>query len=183
MALAVMTILAGCSTTKTVETPVVNQEPQNKSISNNIAVESDATYYTELNFKKGSSKLKDENYSALDDLVKKSMQSGTVDEIKIITWADQEYPNKKNKSLSDTQKKLADHRNERIKNYLKKTYPTLDITVYNMAKRPNVLQELFNTSDAKTKKSIESAGITFDKEHRVNYAKKESTSLVLSIIK
>ena len=115
--------------------------------------------------------------------MKKSIESGKVNEIKIITWGDQEYPSKKHKELSSLQKKLADHRNEHIKNYLKKSYPSLDVSVYNMAKRPNTLQELFNTSDAKTKKSIEQAGISVDHNKRVNYAKKESTSLILSIIK
>ena len=183
--LMVITIAAliGCSSVKKVATPTPQQETQNNAINNNIGAENEATWFTELSFRKGSAKLNREDFKELNELVKKSVDIGSINEIKIISWADQEYPNKNAKSLSSGQESLADRRNEHIKGYLKKTYPSLNISVYNMAKRPNVFQELLKTSDDRTKKSIERAGITFDSDNRVNYAKKESTALVLSILK
>ena len=175
--------LLACSTTKKVESPAIATDQSNKSVNNTIGIENDASWYTELDFNKGSSKLNSEDLSALNDLVKKSMDTGSITEIKVISWSDQEYPAKKQKTLSSKQKNLADHRNERIKEYLASVYPSLSVSVYNMAKRPNTFQDLFKTSDDRTKKSFERAGIWIDNDNRVNYAKKESTSLVLSILK
>lgn len=181
MTVAVMSAMVGCASTKPVERTNDQATTANR-VDNKIGQQTDASWYTEVTFDKGSASLDAADREALDSLVQKSMDSGKVDEIKIISWADQEYPGKKTK-VPESQKNLADNRNTRIKNYLKATYPSLDFAVYNMAERPNAIQELFNTSDAKIKKSMERAGISVDSDNRVNYAKKESTALVLSILK
>ena len=171
-------LLACCSERKT-ETPTKTIA---SSLDGSIGDKNDATWYAELNFEKGSTRISDEGYSSLDGLVQKSMRSGSVKEIKVMSWADRAYPTKSQPALSSQQKKLADHRNQKVKEYLKRAYPSLNVSVYNMAKRPNLIEDLFETSDSRTKKTIESAGISFNADHSVKEAKKESSSLVLSIL-
>ena len=182
-AFILMFALSSCSSTKKVEPQTVSVDSQKSISNNNIGVENSASWYTELNFKKSSAHLDNSDYVALDDLVMKSKRSGKIDEIKIISWADVEYPQSKGRHASNGQKNLAEQRNKNIKKYLKKNYPSINVEVYNMATRPNALQELFNTSDARTKKSIETAGVELGGEYHANFAKKESTSLVLSVLK
>ncbi len=180
--LLITAALLACSSTKKVESTVATRE-DSKKMDNRIGYENEASWYTELNFEKGSARLDQEDYTAIQDLVKKSMDAGRIDEIKIITWADQEYPSKNAKKLPSGQKQLADRRNERIKDFLKESYPSLDVRVYNMAERPNALENLFQTSDARTKKTIESAGISYDPDHHSHYPSKASSTLILSILK
>jgi len=175
--------LAACSSTQKVEQPSVNPVDQNRNVNNKIGALNDASWYTEIDFDKGSAELNQHDNDGLDTLIRNSKNVGSVEEIKIISWADQEYPRQHQKSLSENQKRLADHRSENIKHYLEARYAPLKIHVYNMAERPNSFQQLFETSDAKTKQIIERAEVSFDQQHRMNIAKKESTALVLTIVR
>jgi hypothetical protein len=174
----------GCSTTHKVDaTKTPSQDPSNAATNNEIGVHNQASWYTELQFKKNDYKLDRADKTALDDLVEKSQRSGTVEHIKVISWADQAYPaNRKNK-LSSEQVDLASKRNDQIKEYFEAKYPSLDVDVYNMAKRPNALQELFDTSDATTKKSISDSGALVANNEPARSSTKESSALVLSVLK
>ncbi len=186
-AIAVLSItaLTACSTTKKVEPSPVQPQSQNpsQSTNNSVALQNDASYYTELHFDKGSSKLDHQDFTAIDDLIKKSLEKGDVKEVKVISWADREYPKRHHKSLSKREQSLAEHRNDQIKDYIKRTYPSVNISVFNMAKRANGFQEFFSTTDAKTKETIEKVGLTYDEHHHLRAPNKSSTALILSVHK
>ena len=165
-----------CANTKTVEAPLKNPSSASEVSNNSIGLQNDASLYTELSFNKGTTQLSNDQQMSLKSLVKKSTDSGQINELKVIAWGDVEHLGKKQKKLSNQQKRIADLRNHHIEQYLNKNYPHLKISSFNMAKKPNLLQSYFNTADARTKKTIELSGKMTD----VN---KESTVLVLSILK
>ena len=171
--------IPACSSTRQVD-PIPDAEAQ--STDQNMARENHASYYTELSFDHGSALLSDSDRTALQDLIRRSMNHGEVDQVTIVSWADMDYPTEGKHKLPASQKKLADARNERIKQFLKATYPSLEVSTINMAKRPNAVQELFKTADARTKQSFENAGIATT-EADMNPPAKTSKSLVLSMMK
>jgi len=123
-----------------------------------VAQEQKASYVTEISFATGSSKLSDSAKLKLDETLNRARQAGTIDDIKVIAWADHEYPSKAKKKLSKRQVALAGGRGEVITNYFKPLTPA-SIDNYNMADRPNALENLFSSPDARIKRSLESAGI------------------------
>lgn len=113
---------------------------------------------------------------ALDDLVQKSRKSGNIQQIKVIAWADQAYPESGSSENSERQIRIADQRNEEIKEYFDENYPDFDVDVYNMAKKPNALQELFETSDARMKNTLNRSGALLAR-------RPQSRALILSVLK
>ena len=163
---------SACSSPKSAET---TRRPMTTEPMSEVAAESNASYYTEVHYEKGSARLEESGHRAISELIQKSMREGKIDEIKVITFADQPYPNSVRKRLSSEQRKIAEKRNEEISQFLKEAYPSLEVTTYNMASRPDVMQELFKTSDAVTKKSYEEAGM--------GSPKLVSKSVILSVVK
>ena len=182
-ALIATAVMYGCATTH----PVTSTDPKNPTTdtvarNTDVAAENDASYFTELSFKKGSSKLNDKKYEALKDLVQKSMKTGKVAEIKVISWSDKPYPQHQMK-LSSKQQAIADHRNEKIKKYLQDMYPAVEVTTYNMAARPELFTDFLNTADIHTKHSFERAGVVSEGQKQAYYDEKKSKSLVMTILK
>lgn len=118
-----------------------------------------ASFVTEVQFSKGMAELTDASKKNLDELLTKARKAGEIDEVVVLAWADQAYPQKGEKTLSSDQVRVADHRRHAIKDYLKTVDRGLDVDTHNMAKRPNALQKLFETSDAKVKRAMEAAGL------------------------
>lgn len=113
---------------------------------------------SQIAFEKGKTELKPAELAELKEVVNQAKSAGQkIDEIKIIAWADREYP-AEGTTAPNQQVKLAEERADKIKSYLKKELKVSDVEVYNMAKRPNALQELFNTQTAKVKDSMETTG-------------------------
>ena len=177
-------LLQSCASKDTMGRPTDPSVPiaRDDRLSNEIADQNNATYYTELSFERNSAQLTDDEKKAIRDLVNQSYNSGSVDQIKIMSWADQVYPAQNERNLSAHQQRLADLRNKQIKEYLKTNYPNLDISVYNMATKPTLLKELFHTSDARTKQAFLDAGMV-TKGNQVSLPDKTSKSLVLSVLK
>ena len=174
--LTISTLFTACSSTHEAATPhALTDNGVSQTTNNTIAVDNGASFYAEVDFPKGSANLDATDRGAIKDLVAKSMSRGEVDEIKVLTWSDQEYPANKNLNVSSRQKKIADNRNDKIKKFLKSTYPAIDVTVYNMATRSNAFQEMFNTSDSRVKTGFNEAN--------ANVSDKASKSLILSIVK
>lgn len=118
-----------------------------------------AQHSTEVAFDEGKTDLKQDELNELKEIVNQAKSGGQkIEEIKIISWADREYPAEGSTAAPNQQIKLADDRAEKIRNYLKKELKVSDVEVYNMAKRPNALQELFNTQTAKVKDTLEKTG-------------------------
>lgn len=146
-----------------------------------VAVENNASYVTEVSFKKGSADLTAMAKDKIDEAVSRARRAGTIDDIKVITWADARYPRKDMKALPKAQTSLADKRNRTLNDYLKQQ-TNASIDTYNMAERPNSLQNLFSTSDARIKRSLEDGGVTSGATD-MRYPQNASKSMVMLILK
>jgi hypothetical protein len=138
---------------------------------------------SQIQFEKGKADLKPEELNQLKEVVNQVKASGQkIDEIKIISWADREYP-AEGTTAPNQQVKLAEQRADKIKDFLKKELKVGDVDVYNMAKRPNSLQEIFNTETAKVKDSMQNAGAApTNKEDTGWFGLKGKTSEALVLV-
>lgn len=114
--------------------------------------------YVEIEFMRDSAELNEDARSAIRSLVEQSRQLGKIDEVLVLSWADEEYPSDTMKKLSKGQVELAARRNEAIKDYVK-MLTSADVDRYNLAKQPNVFSKWFNTTDARLKNALLSAGL------------------------
>lgn len=116
-----------------------------------------ANVVSEVNFDEGGTSIKAAEQSDLKNVIAKAKESGAIEEVKVIAWADREYPPKGAKaSKSDIE--LANKRAEKIKKYLKEDLKVSDVKTYNMAERPNAVQDLFNTTANQVKQTMETTG-------------------------
>jgi hypothetical protein len=145
------------------------------------ANENDAAYVAEIRFQKGSTTLTPQSRAQLANLVQNAKSAGKIDDIKVITWADMEYPSVNTTKLSQAQRKLAEDRNKEIEKYLETSDRDLDIDSYNMAERPGVLSRLLSTENSRIKKSLEVAGIP-NTDSAVKIPSKASRSMVMVIL-
>ncbi|MGE3611519.1 MAG: hypothetical protein AB7I27_18150 [Bacteriovoracaceae bacterium] len=116
-----------------------------------------ATNYVSLEFKKGSARLTNKDKIQIKHFLNQiNKQHKEIQDIKILTWADQEYPLRSQKSLPSSEIILAKERAERIKNYLKQDLKSeVDVDEYNMARRPNLVSKLFNSEEYILKEAFE----------------------------
>jgi hypothetical protein len=121
--------------------------------------QNDGAYYAVLEFKKGTQRLSDASKRELKEFIASAQREGkAIDDIKILAWADKEYPAKDTK-LPSRDVKIANARSEAIEKYLKDDLNTDgNYATYNMAKRPNKVSEFFRGDDYKTKKIFERSG-------------------------
>jgi outer membrane protein OmpA-like peptidoglycan-associated protein len=149
-----------------------------------LASEQETSYVAEFSFRKGSEELSPTSKKQLEEVSKKALTRGKIEMIKVITWADQEYPSAIKNKLSEKQQVLAKKRNETIKNYLKKIHPNTagEIELISMAQRPSFMKNLLSSDDARIKRSLESAGIP-DSESTTKKGGKASKSIVLILVK
>ncbi|AUN99157.1 hypothetical protein C0V70_13805 [Bacteriovorax stolpii] len=117
-------------------------------------VSSTDAYYAVLEFDKGTQRLSEAGKRNLKNFINTAKKEGKpIDDIKILAWADKEYPNEKGARLSDRDVAMAKERSKSIEKYLKEDLKTEgDYATYNMAKRPNKVNEFFRGDDYKTKK-------------------------------
>lgn len=111
----------------------------------------------ELSFNEGEAALTSDKMDEVKRVVEEAKAMGPISEVKIISWADREYPADGEKASKDSIK-LADRRADNVKKYLKDTLKVRSVKTYNMASRPNALQDMFNTSQAKVKEKMEKSG-------------------------
>ena len=146
-----------------------------------VAQEQKASYVTEISFDKGSTTLTPSAKSKLDETMQRARNAGVIDEIKVIAWADREYPSKAKKTLTKGQQKLAAGRGKAIDSYLKQQTPAT-VDNYNMSERPNALAKLFSSSDARIKRSLAEAGIATT-AHDLRSPENASKAMVMLILK
>lgn len=125
-----------------------------------LAKAEQASYVAEVKFDKGSAALSESTRNELDRVIASAAAAGKIEKIQVITWADGEYPADVQKALPKPQRDLAAKRNSALNDYIKKKTSGVNVDTFNMAERPNALENLFNTSDARIKRSLESAGIS-----------------------
>jgi hypothetical protein len=116
-----------------------------------------ANQVKEVAFDKNSDKLTDAQKNEIRAAVNEAAQKGKIDEVKILAWSDKEYPAENGKQTKE-EIGLAKNRIKHLKAFLKDELKVKDVDAYNMAERPNSLEKLLNTSDAKVKNTTESAG-------------------------
>lgn len=157
-------------------TPV---SPEAKS----AAVSADASYVTEVSFDQGSAALNDSTRESITELVERAKATGEIDDVKVISWSDLEYPAEGSKKLPKAQKDLASRRAEQIKTYLKQKDSSIDVDTVNMTERPGALARWVNTDNAKVKKSLETAGISTSANETSVVAGKAGKAMVMVILK
>ena len=176
----------GCGTMKkdVASHPVA---PNNETIQ--AAANVQASNVTEIKFDKNSYTLSASARESLTNTIDEARKSGAIDGIKVVAWADQEYPTSQQKKLSKHDRELAEKRGDAIKKFIKTSLNEGGVKTYNMAKRPNSLSEMFNTSDTRVKTAMETAGIPQTNSDIVNGGKdmgvtgKASHAVIMVIMK
>ena len=151
------TLSFGCSSHKTEEVRTVTTKETVKPVQ--AVTENNGAYYAVLQFDKGTQRLSNASKKDLREFVTSAQREGReINDIKILAWADREYPATGVK-LTDRDVKMANERSESIEKYLKDDLNTNgDYETYNMAKRPNKVSEFFKGDDYKTKRIFERSG-------------------------
>ncbi len=116
-----------------------------------------AAQVQEVGYDKNSSSLSEVQKNDVRSIVAKALQAGRLDEIKILSWSDKEYPSKDLKQNNEDIK-LAKMRMSGIKQFLKDDLKISSVKMYNMTERPNAIQKFFNTKQAAVKNTTEFAG-------------------------
>jgi len=176
--------LAGCAHS----TPAEKKQEQNIAAAapsieaKQVAAEEQAPFVAELTFSKNKHQLSKTSRARIDKLLAEAKRQGEISEIKVISWADEEYPSVHTKKLSTDQRSLAEHRNNAIKKYLQHGSQNVEVSAYNMAERPGVLSDLISTSNSRIKKAFEVAGIP-NTDTSVKTPAKASKSIVMILLK
>ncbi len=144
-----------------------------------LAAEQEAAYVVEIEFSKKSSKLSAASREKIEALYKTVARPERLKGVKVIAWADDEYPSKKERKLSFNSTELAKSRAEAVQNFLKKRNTNLEFELYNMAKRPGTFSEFVGTADARIKDSLERAGISTTAEKSTPKARKTIVMLLM----
>jgi hypothetical protein len=181
VAVVVGLLLMGCSTTKTetVKKDVPGAHAKNFE-PRTVVDENEVNLMTRIEFQPGSDELTALSKRRISRALAQAETLGSVNEVKVLSWADKEYPSEKRGKLSDEQKSLATRRNQAVRKYIQIIAggDRMDIYDYNMAKRPSPVAEFFNTSDARVKESMEEAGVATT-AHKKAKSRRASTSLVI----
>lgn len=166
-------------------TNTVKKAQESKAVSmesKQLASEQESNFVTEITFDKKKANISKRAKEDLKQLYQKASSKGKIHEVQVITWADQEYPSVHEKKLSEKQLDLVDKRNETLKKYLTGlTKDNVDVSTHSMAERPGTLKKLFDSEDARIKKSLETAGIP-NTDTTVKVPGKASKSVVIFIM-
>ncbi len=147
-----------------------------------VAAEQNADFVIELVFRKKDVELSKENQVRFRDFLSRAFKKGEVSEIKVISWADVEYPSSSQKKLPGDQQKISNDRNKSIKSFILGMKQETKVETFSMAERANSLKEFIGTSEARVKNSLELAGIPTT-ESPIKFPSKASKSIILIMMK
>ncbi|WP_374029235.1 hypothetical protein [Bdellovibrio bacteriovorus] len=191
LAVILLSVVVGCASSKKDESPAeqapeVKKQTQKKAPtvsieSKQLAAEEETPFVTEFSFKKGSADLSQTAKNEIESLIKKAEKKGKIEEIKVISWADEEYPSVHTKKLSTAERNIANNRNKSIESFVNDFPLDAKVSTYSMAERPNILKDVISTSDARIKKSLETAGIP-NTDTSVKVPAKASKAIVIVIV-
>lgn len=183
--------LASCASTPQNTEPMPEQngprisyteEAESRSITNAAANEVGAHSFVEIQFQTGSAILTSTSKASVDKLISKAKAEGkTIDEVMVMSWADQEFPSNNIKKLPAPQMRLAERRNQALKNYIKATQP-VPVESYNMAEQSSAFAKIFNSTDSKLKNSFVAAGLPTTADDP-QYPSKASHAVILVKVK
>lgn len=152
-----------------------------------LAAEQQTPYVAEIEFDKGSSKLTSSAQLKLERLLSRMQSNQNIESIKVLSWADQEYPAERAESLPESQRELAEKRNETIKNFVENVNGGLSVDTLSMAERPNEITRFLGTEDARIKESLETSGISLSGSStgsaKANGQSKASKAIVMLMLK
>ncbi len=116
-----------------------------------------ASKYVLVDFAPGQTQLSDSAKSSIRRLTAEAPENA-VDEVKVLAWADKEYPaNGTKPTRSDIA--LADERADSVKNFIREDLNyDVDVDNHNMAKRPSALAKVMTTDDYGLKNTFEHTG-------------------------
>ena len=164
--------------------PPVNKAPGKETVSiesKQLASEEESNLVTEISFPKGRAGIPETAKADIKRIYQQAAKKGEINQVKIITWADKEYPSVHTKRLHKEERRLVRRRNDAIKNYLESLDKNIDVDRYSMAERPNALKTMFSTEDARIKRSLETAGIP-NTDTTVKVPGKASKSIVIFVM-
>jgi len=175
--ITVAALTAACSQPGKVH-KTVEETAASNAINREAAKEAEASHFTEVEFKPGSSTLTEASRRSITNLLEKARTGGQLDEVSVLAWADEEYPSSAQKNLPDPQRKLADRRAESVKKYIDGLKYDVDVDSYNMAERPGKVSEWAATKDARFKKTMADAGLPTTEDQR-QFPSKASKAVIL----
>jgi hypothetical protein len=148
-----------------------------------VASQTGTSFVTEFKFPAKSTALTKEASAKLNSVIADAQADPKteVDAVKLIVWADQEYPSKTKGELSDAQIKLAKERGDSVAKWLNDR-KVGDVEVINMAKRPGAVATVFNTEDHRIKKALVDAGIP-NTASGVDIPQKKGHAMVIVLIR
>jgi hypothetical protein len=140
------------------------------------------THYATIVFHKGQSTLSSidkENLRILASRVEK--ESRPVSEIKILAWADAEYPDEVEGKASTAEIILASERARIIREYLEQDLMAREVDSFNMARRPGLVSKLFKNEEYKLKDAFEKSGTTGSKlpDGSISYTKASKALVII----
>lgn len=139
------------------------EAPQKRAEAEGIAQEGfEGSHYSAIQFKRGTSVLTEENKRHLNALAAKASRTGReIEEIKVLAWADREYPNSKNEKLKTRDIILANERASVIREFIRKDLHSQEpIDVFNMAKKPGLIQQMTKGEEFKVKRDVALSGVS-----------------------
>jgi hypothetical protein len=160
--LAIALLLASCSTKPALPQAPATETKVEHSASieaKQVAAHEETTHVAEIIFQKNSTQLTASNKAEIQKRITEAQQVGPVKNIRVLTWADSEYPSVNTKKLSKEERDLVKNRNNEIEKYLKSTTQKVNIKTYSMAERPGVIKDMLGGEGSRLKKSLEMAGI------------------------
>jgi hypothetical protein len=146
-------MIAGCS----------HRAAETRGSAEGIAQEGmEGSHYTALQFSRGRSVLTDANKKYLNELARKATRTGReISEIKILAWADREYPGKKNEKAKTRDVILANERANVIREFIRDDLKTREpIDVFNMAKKPGILDQITKDEEYRVKQDVAQSGVS-----------------------
>ena len=169
--LALGSLVSGCSS------------PDKKAPKPLPQIAQEGTHYTTVIFEKGKTHLNQLNKNEIKALIAEAHKKRKkIAEIRILAWADQEYPEKTEKRAKTGEIILASERAQVIREYLEKDLKELeDVDSYNMAKRPGLLSKLFRNDEFAIKRAFEASGTTGSKlpDGSMSYTKASKAILII----
>ncbi len=173
-----MFIFSSCTSKPTMKK--TNQHTVSEA-SKRLAAEEESSLFTELSFTRGHTTMSKRAQEDLRRLYEVARQKGKIDEVKVITWADTEYPSTDLIRLPKSDRRLVNRRNDAIEDYIDGLDKTIDVDRFSMAERPSTYEILFSTEDARVKRTLVKAGIP-DSGSASKVPRKASKSIVIFVM-
>lgn len=144
------------------------------------------THYTTLFFNVGRSNLSENDKENLKELSTRAHRTKkSIYEIRVLAWADKEYPEEVNSMVKMQDVKLASDRAKKIKRYLKENLNKYEnIETFNMAKRPHLISKLIKNDDYDVKSTFESSGATGSTlpDGKISYTKSSKALVIINYL-